>query len=134
MKGQCQCGRLSVEAEGPSPAVVMCHCLACQRRTGSPFGMLAYYPQAVVTIAGDATRFVRTADSGADFEQFFCPHCGSTVYARAGKHPGLIGVAVGAFADASYPPPVRSVWEESRHDWVTSPVSAMHFIRGVPSA
>ncbi|WP_367182922.1 GFA family protein [Sphingomonas bacterium] len=93
MKAQCQCGLLSVDAAGPSLAVAMCHCTACQRRTGHPYGVLAYYPAAALTIAGEATRYVRTADSGAEFETFFCPCCGSTVYARAGKHPELIGVA-----------------------------------------
>jgi hypothetical protein len=127
MKAQCGCGRLTVVAPGPSPAVVACHCLACQRRTGSVQGVVAYYPQAALTIAGEATRFVRPAHSGADFESFFCPTCGSTVYMRAGKHPGLVGVAVGAFGDPAYPPPVRSVWEDTRHGWTGTPDGIPHF-------
>ena len=130
MKAQCQCGQLSVEAAGPSPAVVMCHCTACQRRTGSPFGLVGYYPESALTLAGEATRYARAADSGTDFESFFCPRCGATVYMRAGKHPGLIGVAVGAFADPDHPPPVRSVWEEGRHGWVVVPDGAQHFLKG----
>jgi hypothetical protein len=92
--------------------------------------VLAYYPADALTIAGQATRYARTADSGAAFESFFCPRCGSTVYARAAKHPALIGVAVGAFADPGYPPPVRSVWEEGRHGWVAMPDAAKRFERG----
>lgn len=132
MRAQCQCGRLTVDVAGPSPATVMCHCTACQRRTGSPFGVMAYYPVDTLTIAGEATRFARVADSGAEFETFFCPHCGATVYARAGKHPGLMGVAVGAFGDPAYPPPVRSVWEEQKHGWVAVPDGLPRFTRGVP--
>jgi hypothetical protein len=55
--------------------------------------------------------------------------CLSTVYARAGKHPQIIGVAVGAIADPSFQPPVRSVWEESMHDWVTIAAALQHFPR-----
>jgi hypothetical protein len=110
--------------------VVICHCAACQRRTGSPFGLVGYYPEAALTLAGNATRYARAAASGLDFETFFCPGCGSTVYMRAGKHPGLIGVAVGAFADPDYPPPVRSVWEEGLHRWVALPDGIQRFPQG----
>ncbi|MGE0257330.1 MAG: hypothetical protein AB7H71_06995 [Alphaproteobacteria bacterium] len=32
--------------------------------------------------------------------------------------PDLIGVAAGAFADPSFPPPTRSFWEATRHGWI----------------
>jgi hypothetical protein len=130
MKAECQCGQLSVELPGSPSAVVACHCIACQRRSGSPFGVFAYYSAHQLAINGEATRFERPTDGGNVFETFFCPTCGSTVYARAGKHPAQIGVAVGAIADPAFPAPVRSVWEQSRHDWVVMPEEAQHFPRG----
>jgi hypothetical protein len=33
--------------------------------------------------------------------------------------PDLIAVAVGAFADPSFPAPSQAVWDERRHHWVT---------------
>jgi len=130
MKAQCQCGRLSVGLPGPTLAVVACHCVDCQRRSGSPFGVLAYYPADQLSIEGDAKRFERPTAEGNTFETFFCPECGSTVYAKAGKHPTMIGVAVGAIADPAFNSPVRSVWEQSMHHWVTMPANAQHFPRG----
>ena len=130
MKAECQCGQLSVELPGPSMGVVACHCIACQRRSGSPFGVLAYYPAEQLRIDGDAKRFERPTDEGNRFETFFCPECGSTVYAKAGKHPSMLGVAVGAIADPDFQPPVRSVWEQSMHRWVQMPGDAQHFPRG----
>ena len=132
MKAACQCGRLTAALPGPSPAVVACHCVDCQRRTGSPFGVLAYYPADAVTIAGEAVRYVRNTAMGGTFENFFCPTCGTTVYVRAGKHPAMIGVALGAIADPTYPPPIRSVWEQSRHGWIAMPDGAVRFERGRP--
>ena len=35
--------------------------------------------------------------------------------------PDLIAVAVGAFADPSFPRPGKAVHEESQHPWVTLP-------------
>jgi len=130
MRAMCQCGKLAVELPGPTPAVVACHCIDCQRRTGSPFGVLAYYLADQVTITGASTRFARATASGSVFETYFCGVCGSTVYARAGKHPTMIGVAVGAIADPRFQAPVRSVWEQSMHCWVRMPGDAEHFPQG----
>jgi len=130
MKAECQCGQLTVELLGPASAVVACHCIACQRRSGSPFGILAYYPVDQLAITGEATQFERPTDEGNRFETSFCPRCGSTVYARSDKHPAMIGVAVGAIADPNFQAPVRSVWEQSMHKWVTMPGGVQHFPRG----
>jgi hypothetical protein len=130
MKAECQCGQLSVALPGPSAAVVACHCIDCQRRSGSPFGVLAYYPADQLVIAGEAKRFERPTATGGVFASFFCPACGSTVYAKAAKHPTLIGVAVGAIADPGFPAPVRSVWEQSMHPWAALAGDIQHFPQG----
>jgi hypothetical protein len=92
--------------------------------------VLAYYPAGLVSIRGEAKKFGRPTDSGGTFESFFCGRCGSTVYAKASKHPAMIGVAVGAIADPTFQPPVRSVWEVSMHDWVSIPGDVQHFPQG----
>jgi hypothetical protein len=130
MKAECQCGQLSVSLPGPTPAVVACHCVDCQRRTGAPFGVMAYYPADEIAVSGEANRYERPTAEGNSFETFFCPVCGSTVYAKAGKHPMLVGVAVGAIADPTFQAPVRSVWEQSMHAWVQLSPDIQHFPKG----
>ena len=95
----------------------MCHCLACQKRTGSVFGVQARFRREQVTIAGQASRFTRLADSGNSVSFHFCPTCGSTVYWELAGFPDLIAVAQGMFADPDYPPPTVAVWEETKHGW-----------------
>jgi hypothetical protein len=130
MQATCQCGQLKVTVPGPSPAVVACHCIACQRRTGSPFGVAAYYPHDQLTVEGKASRFDRPTALDGIFENYFCPDCGANVYFRGGKNPGVTGIAIGAFVDAHDMVPVRSVWEQSRHAWVTIPTAEQHFDQG----
>ncbi len=132
MKAECQCGQLAVELPGPTQAVVACHCVDCQRRSGSPFGVLAYYPAHQLNITGEAKRFKRPTAAGGVFATFFCPECGSTVYARSEKRPTLLGVAVGAIADPDFQAPVRSVWEQTMHRWVRLPDDVQHFPQGRP--
>ena len=112
------------------PVVVACHCVDCQRRTGSPFGVSAFFQIAGVRITGQSREYARDAASGGKFRSYFCPICGSSVYCKTDTHPAMIGVAVGAIADPNFPGPVRSVWEQSQHDWVQIHSAAQHFPRG----
>lgn len=118
----CSCGSLSVSTEGEPYAVSMCHCTACQRRSGSPFGVGAYFKADQVRIEGEHREWTRTGTSGALLTNHFCPTCGSTVFWTAGLHPDGFGIGVGSFAQPDFPPPIRSVWEAHRHDWVVPPV------------
>ena len=57
----------------------------------------------------------RTGDSGDTATFLFCPTCGATIaYLHEGM-PGLTAIAVGAFADPSFPPPHYSVYEGRKH-------------------
>jgi hypothetical protein len=96
-----------------------CHCTECQRRTGSPFGVSTYFPKPQVRTEGPCKVYVRGSDSGRKIEFHFCPDCGSAVFWYAEVLPGLIGIAYGAFPDPSMPRPTLSVWETTRHPWVT---------------
>jgi hypothetical protein len=125
---RCNCGAITLSLpEEPSKIVVACHCIDCQRRTGAPFGVGAYYPAEVVTISGTSKEFTHAAASGGKMHNYFCPQCGSTVYWKVSNLPAMIGVAVGAMADPKYPAPVISVFEQSKHDWVQIGGAVAHF-------
>ncbi|MFL5960887.1 MAG: GFA family protein [Gaiellaceae bacterium] len=55
----------------------MCHCLACQRRTGSAFGIQARWPRERVDVSGRCREYVRISDAGEERMFRFCPDCGS---------------------------------------------------------
>ena len=117
----CSCGQLRVACEGKPVRVSICHCLDCQRRTGSVFGAQARFPRTQVRIEGQSTVWSRPADSGGAVTFHFCPVCGSTVYWHLKAAPDVVAVAVGAFADPGFGPPRHSVYERRRHGWVVVP-------------
>jgi hypothetical protein len=119
----CSCGQLRLVARGDPLRVSMCHCLACQRRTGSTYGAQARFANADVEIAGIATEYVRVGDEGHAIHFHFCPACGATVYYRF-EDDELTAVPVGAFADPAFPPPGVSWYEARRHPWVSVPEGA----------
>lgn len=115
---RCSCGALALSLPGPTKLVAACHCLECQRRTGAPFGVGAFYPVEAVKISGEPREYVRAGESGGKVRCYFCPGCGSTVFWKPDKLPAMIGVALGAIADPNFPAPIKSVFERSKHPWV----------------
>lgn len=116
---ECGCGAVKLVCEGEPVRVSVCHCRACQRRTGSAFAAQARWPEAQVTLTGETREWVRIGDEGGRCVFRFCPQCGSTVAYRNEGMPGLIAVPLGAFADPDFTPwPEYSVYETRKHGWV----------------
>jgi len=122
----CSCGQLTADVIGDPVRISICHCLACQRRTGSVFGEQARFPSENVTVSGFSTEYVRVGDEGGKARFHFCPACGSTVYYALENLDGFVSIPVGAFADPAFPPPRVSVYEERMHSWVVPPPEAEH--------
>lgn len=116
---QCACGCMSIECVGEPEKISVCHCRECQRRTGSVFGIAAFYDLQKVKIAGESTIYTRESDSGFAVIHHFCPSCGSTVCWYPDRKPGKIAVGVGCFADSEFPGPHQQVYEEHQHSWVS---------------
>jgi hypothetical protein len=106
--------------------VSVCHCHACQRRTGSVLGAQAWFPRDRVTVTGTSRRYRRVADTGNAVVFHFCPNCGSTVFYEPETRPEMVGAPVGAFADATFPPPTVSIYEARMHPWVGLPTDIEH--------
>jgi hypothetical protein len=119
----CHCGQLRLEVSGDPFAVSICNCRACQRRTGSAFGMQAGFKADQVQVAGRFSDYTRISDEADRKEAVFhfCPDCGSQVFYTEPTDPDLIVVSVGAFADPSFPPPTESGYDSRRHPWIGLP-------------
>jgi len=122
----CSCGQLRIHVQGEPRGIGLCHCLACQQRTGSVFAALASFA-APFTVSGTATEYIRTGDQGARFRFRFCPICGTTVFHSEEGYDDSVSVAVGAFADPAFPAPRVSVYDCRRHPWVQLPPGTTAF-------
>lgn len=115
----CRCGQLQVVCVGEPARISVCHCLNCQKRSGSAFAVQARWPDESVAISGEFRSWPVVGDSGGSATFCFCPTCGSTVFYTNENMPGVTAVAVGGFADPGFPAPRHSVWEVRKHGWVT---------------
>lgn len=114
----CRCGSLRAECTQEPVRVSVCHCVECQRRTGSAFSAQARFPAESVNVAGEFSTFVRTADSGHNLTYQFCPSCGSTVAYQIDAWPEVVAVPLGAFEEADLPAPAYSIYERRKFPWV----------------
>lgn len=113
----CRCGQLRVTVTGDPIRVSVCHCLDCQKRSGSAFAAQARWPIAQVTVAGESKTWIHQGENGqTDFH--FCPECGSGFHYRGGGYSDAIAVAIGAFDDPYFLKPEISVFESRKHDWL----------------
>lgn len=104
--GGCLCGKVRIEAVGQPYRVGLCHCLDCRKRHGALFNASAIFPQNAVTISG-ATR---------DYAgRFFCPHCGSSVFARTADE---VEINLGSLDTPDQLTPTYESWTLRRESWL----------------
>lgn len=119
--GRCTCGAVTIDVDGDYVAAVgACHCLMCQRWTGTVF--MAFEAAAdAVTVRGPATAH---ATSGFA-ERAFCGTCGSALWLRNTTPPDAdFELMPGLFPDASGFPLISEIYMDRAPAYV--PLSGDH--------
>ena len=114
---RCRCGQLSATCRGEPVRVSVCHCRACQRRTGGPFSAQARFPADAVAIAGEYRLREAVGGSGRRTTFRWCPECGGEI-AFANEGLDNLAIPLGAFAPEPLPVPALSIHEEGRQPWI----------------
>jgi hypothetical protein len=122
-KASCSCGQLSLTYSVDIKRTSICHCLECQKRTGSVFGVQTRLKRDQTEITGTSTEYERVGDEGTKIKFHFCPNCGCTLYWEYEGNAEDYIAAIGAFSDPTLPSPVFSVYRARKHHWVEIPAS-----------
>lgn len=125
MTATCACGQASITVQSPPKTLGVCHCTNCKRRTGSAFGMSAYFEKSSVVATRGETQVYRFWHEAQSHEQerHFCRQCGTTLFWFVPTLPDSIGIAGGCFAGQGLPEPTYSVSDARRERWVGLPTS-----------
>lgn len=97
--------------------MVQCHCLDCQKFSGTGHTSNAYFAESDVVIDGGTREFTVIADSGAEMTRTFCPTCGSRLTGRNSTRPDLVAVFVGCLDDQSWYKPQMVLYASRQYDW-----------------
>jgi hypothetical protein len=103
ISGQCHCGHVKYEAQGPVVKCSYCDCQGCRRATGTLKAPFVTVRRAGFKItAGEATEF--RAASGVKCDAHgtwhFCPKCGAHVFWK-GNRGSEIDIFAGSLDDAA---------------------------------
>lgn len=116
-RGQCLCGAVHIAIKGEPVRMAQCHCLDCQRASGTGHVSNAIFSAADVTVSGPLKSFTVKADSGNDYTRYFCPKCGGRIYGTHTGRPGMAIVHVGILDDSSWFSPQVVLYTRSRPAW-----------------
>ena len=128
-EGGCLCGTVRYRARNKPARTSACHCTFCQRRTGSAFGVGAYFKQEdVEVLRGALTTYEHRSDETQRWLRIqFCPKCGTTVTWTVEAMPGMRALGLGTFDDPKWLKVERFGWYRSAHPWVIAPAGVEVF-------
>ena len=104
-EGGCACGKVRYQTTGQPEVHAVCHCRYCQLRTGSAFGVGAYFPNDKVSLlSGDLSHHRYQTQSGNNVTTSFCSACGTTTHWQIDSEflDGKTAIAVGTFDPPSF--------------------------------
>lgn len=127
-EGGCACGAVRYRLESDPLIVHCCHCLDCQRQTGSAFVLNALIEGDRVTLLSGAPEPVAVpTDSGRPHDIYRCPRCQTAVWSDYGRRPWLRFVRVGTLDDPSALSPGVHIYTRSKQPWIEPPEDVPQF-------
>jgi hypothetical protein len=115
--GQCLCGQVKFTVLSKPVWMGQCHCHHCQKTTGTGHASNAFFKKEDVKIEGKLSDYGSSTDSGSVITRFFCPSCGSRLFAQSNENNGLFGVSAGVFEDNSWFKANAIVYNKRKPEW-----------------
>ena len=128
--GGCLCGAVRYTADADPSGVTVCHCLDCQKFTGSAFAALVPVQKDAVRLEGKLKTFSSPGGSGKPLLRHFCPDCGSSLAEESGWRPGMMVLNVGTFDDPSIAKPGREIFRDRAWSWLHLEGEIPRFAKG----
>ena len=126
-EGGCACGELRYRLAAEPLFVHCCHCLNCQRQTGSAFVInLLLEADRVEVLTGTPVAVDVPRDDGSTQRIFRCPRCQVAVFSQY-TTPQLRFVRAGTLDDPVGVTPDVHIFTRSKVDWIALPPDAPAF-------
>ena len=122
LEGGCACGAVRYRLAGAPMFVHCCHCLDCQRQTGSAFVLNALIETDRITLlAGKPEPVGVPTDSKRPHDIYRCPKCQTALWSDYGRRPALRFVRIGTLDDPTALKPDVHIYTRSKQPWVALP-------------
>jgi hypothetical protein len=126
-EGGCSCGAVRYRLTSDPLFVHCCHCLNCQRQTGSAFVInLLIEANRVELLAGEPEPTEAPRDDGTTQRIFRCPTCQVAIFSNYGR-PEIRFVRGGTLDEPSSVSPDVHIYTRSKLPWIALPDSVPAF-------
>ncbi|EHK39550.1 uncharacterized protein TrAtP1_006964 [Trichoderma atroviride] len=97
LSGSCMCGEIAYSSSSEPKVTALCHCVDCQKWTGSAYTSNAVVPEDSFQVKkGEPKWYDTIGESGGKNRHFFCSNCGSSLYGKLDIMPGDIVIKAGS--------------------------------------
>src|SRR5207237_3281340 len=118
-EGGCACGAVRYRLSSKPMFVNCCHCLDCQRQTGSAFVINAIIEADRVVVSGtEPVATTMKTDSGRPHEIYRCPICHVGLWSIYGGRKQFRFVRAGTLEDPRAVKPDAHIFTRSKQPWV----------------
>lgn len=125
-EGGCACGAVRYRLTSDPLFTHCCHCLNCQRQTGSAFVINVLIEADRVQLLAGAPQPVEAPRDGSKQLIFRCPTCQVAVFSQYGR-PEVMFVRGGTLDQPSGIAPDVHIFTRSKLPWITLPDSVPAF-------
>lgn len=129
LNGRCACGEVRYEITGEPLFTHACHCVDCQRTTGSAFVIHTVLCEEDLVINGATRTGIGPSGSGAGCEMHGCESCGVIIWLRYLYHQvPVIVVRTGTLEDPNALPPRAHIFTSQKQPWFVLPDDVPTFV------
>ena len=126
LEGGCACGTVRYRLKSKPLFVHCCHCLNCQRQTGSAFVINILIEADRVQVVGEPQAVDVPRDDGSKQRIHRCPDCQIAVFSEYGR-PQVLFVRAGTLDRPAAVTPDVHIFTKSKLPWVELPEGAPAF-------
>lgn len=119
LTGGCLCGAVRYSATVDAVRSGLCHCLNCQKASGSAFSVNLFVPADRLAVTGALSQYKDTATaSGRTVTRSFCPTCGASLMSETPAFANMVILKGGTLDDSTAVTPDTQVWTSTKQGWL----------------
>jgi hypothetical protein len=130
--GRCSCGQVVLAIAGEPVATRQCWCRQCQQMAAGGPSHNAMFHTKDVSIEGALTSDAYVAHSGNTLTRWFCPACGTHVYAQSSARPQFRTVRFGVLDQPHGLRPGMAIWTDEAPEWAVFDPALERFAQQPP--
>lgn len=93
-RGSCLCGGVTFRINAVLQAIQICHCSQCRKAQGTPFVTNTPVAETGFDLLSGAA-LLKSFESSPGKQRVFCSHCGSPIYSKNVRVPGVLRIRAG---------------------------------------